>query len=204
MHKKILLKGLLYGGLWGIAEATLGYILHLIGFFTGFRSFSGFIMYPVGIFFMYYSFVETGSYYTILLTSFFSATIKLSNLFFPFLPYYHTINPSIAIILEGLSSYVFIRFFETKGFLKNILRFSIASLFWRTLFILTLTIIGENRIKNYLNFLFLESFVNGIIAGFMFDRMKNLKIAEFRLNPILFYSTGILTQILFAFLIWKF
>lgn len=202
--RKIFLKTLYYGAIWGILEATLGYVLHLISFYTGARSFSGLIMYPIGLFFMYKAFVDTRNYYSIFLISFICASIKLFNLFLPFVPYYHTINPAIAILLEGLSSYIFIRYFDVKGILKNILRFTASSMIWRVLFIIVLSLIDENRIKNYLNFILVESIINGLIIGLFVDRIKVSYSQRFRLNPFLLYPIGVLTQIFISFITWKF
>ncbi len=202
--KRIFLKSLYYGTIWGILEATLGYILHLVSFYTGIRSFSGMIMYPIGLFFMYKAFVDTRNYSSIFLTSFICASIKLFNLFLPFVPYYHTINPAVAILLEGFSSYVFIRYFEVKGIIKNILRFTASSIVWRVLFIIVLSLINENRIKNYINFVFFESIINGVIAGVFIEKIKASYSQRFRINPFLLYPAGILTQIFVSFIIWKF
>lgn len=204
MNKKIILKILYYGSIWGIVEATLGYVLHFVGFITGFNSFSGIIMYPIGLFFMYKVFVETKNYYSIFLTSFICASIKLFNIVLPFIPHYHSINPAVAILLEGLSSFVLIRYLNIQGILKNIIKFTFGSFLWRILFISFLTIIDENRITDYINFLLVDSVLNGLIIGLFVDKIKAISKDKYKLNPFVLYPIGVLTQIFISFIIWKF
>ena len=45
---KIAVVSLFWGALWGIAEATLGYLAHLISLIPGI---AGFIMFPIGFYF---------------------------------------------------------------------------------------------------------------------------------------------------------
>jgi hypothetical protein len=67
-----------WGGLWGIFEATVGYLLHLLPFSIGWL-----IWYPVACFFMFQVYRKTQRTEAIVLVGLLSASIKLLNLFLP-------------------------------------------------------------------------------------------------------------------------
>lgn len=102
MDKKAWLKVLYYGGIWGIAEATLGYALHAHPMFTTLKI-AGSIMFPIGVWCMYQAFRKTDRIQAAMLVSFIAAAIKSVNFLMPFT---NTINPIMAILLEGLTVYL--------------------------------------------------------------------------------------------------
>jgi hypothetical protein len=89
---------LFWGSLWGLAEATLGHILHLLRI----PGLAGFVMFPVGVFFMLKAYRDTWNLNTILATSIVAATFKLSNMLFPGTTPMDVFKPALAIICESL------------------------------------------------------------------------------------------------------
>jgi hypothetical protein len=87
----------IWGGIWGIFEVTVGYLLHLLPFKVGWL-----VWYPVASFFMLNVYRRTRKVSSILYIGFLSASIKLLNLFLPG-RIDRVINPAVSIILEALS-----------------------------------------------------------------------------------------------------
>lgn len=65
-----------WSSLWGIVEATLGYLLHKINF-----SFGGCIWFPLAFYFMDKIYRKTGNVQYILYGAIITSIIKLTNLF---------------------------------------------------------------------------------------------------------------------------
>ncbi len=103
MYKKNnLVSILVIGSFWGITEATVGYLMHLISLFT-FYGLSGIIMTMIAVYFMRMAYRTTGKVSSIFYVSIVAASIKLFDLALPFLPAAKTINPAIAILSESLA-----------------------------------------------------------------------------------------------------
>lgn len=103
MEKKMWFKVLHYGALWGIAEATLGYALHVLPIFDSLKI-AGSIMFPIGVVLMYQAFKRTNKTQAILLTAVVAAAVKSVNFLMP-VPN-AVLNPMIAIIAEGLGVFL--------------------------------------------------------------------------------------------------
>ncbi|OQX28508.1 MAG: hypothetical protein B0D92_08535 [Spirochaeta sp. LUC14_002_19_P3] len=110
MEKKMLYKVLHYGSLWGIAEATLGYVLHAVPFLFNMKI-AGAIMFPVGAYCMFMAFSKTDKTQAIFLTALVAAVIKSINFFMPSTYVY---NQIIAIIAEGLAVWLIMPVMFTK------------------------------------------------------------------------------------------
>ncbi len=88
-----------YGSLWGIAEASLGYILHAVPFLYSLKI-AGAIMFPIGALCMYLAFSKTSKPQAIFLTAVVAAAVKSINFLMPSTYVY---NQIMAIIAEGLA-----------------------------------------------------------------------------------------------------
>lgn len=84
-----------YGGLWGIVEATLGYLVHLTTIS------STIILLPLAFWFMTQVYKATEKVRSIIIISLISSSIKLLNLFTN-IRLDKVINPVISILLEGV------------------------------------------------------------------------------------------------------
>lgn len=103
-NKKFLNLVLFYGGLWGLAEATLGYLLHFLP--TGI---AGMIMFPVAFYFMFNLYKTTGIQSAVLMAGCVAAGIKLTGLAIPLPSLMSVINPAISILLESLVIFAFVK-----------------------------------------------------------------------------------------------
>lgn len=125
---------LIWGGLWGVVEATVGYVLHLLPFSVGWL-----IWYPLASFFMFQVYRKTGRAACITLVGILSASIKLFNLFLP-VSIDRVLNPACSILFESITMaaavFLLSRFFADR---KNHMLFAVSAVLcmntgWRTLY----------------------------------------------------------------------
>jgi hypothetical protein len=90
---------LFWGGLWGLAEATAGHLLHLMRV----PGLAGFIMFPFGLLLMSRAFGQSGKAGTIFLTAAVAAGLKLFDLLLPGADPMAAFRPALAILCEGLA-----------------------------------------------------------------------------------------------------
>lgn len=122
---------ILYGSLWGIFEATFGFLLHLQPFNIGWIFWS-----PVAFFLMHRAYIKTGKPCSILYVSLFAGLTKLINL--PISPRLDkVINPAMSIILEGIAMFIAVLVFEKK---YKLLKPIIYNMGWRSLYILYISL----------------------------------------------------------------
>jgi len=186
--KKHLLITLKYAAFWGIAEATLGYILHFIQFTTGLRDISGFVMFPIGLFFMLLAYRETGDEASIFYTGLFAGGIKLIDLFIPGLPKGATINPAMAIIIESGIVFAGMRYLKPS---RIVYYLPLLSPIWRTVFVLALSISPVSKgILNkghvaVLYFILIEGIVSGLLCIPVYKWIDTLRKPRIKLHPTL-------------------
>ena len=161
---------LFWGGLWGISEATVSYLLHLFA-----PGYGWVLYYPLAYAFMTGVFLQSGKTSSILWASALSAAIKLINLLMtPRIDY--VINPAVAILLEGLVMFCAIRFVpsQQKAFNRFLAMPLATSLAWRCLYLLYLAAMPAwirevsvlGKAGPMLNFLLLETAVNSAVIAF--------------------------------------
>jgi hypothetical protein len=174
---KIVWVSLFWGAMWGIAEATIGYLAHLIFVVPGI---AGFIMFPLGFYFMTRAYNATGKTGSLFMTAVVAANIKLLDLFLPGLSPIKTINPALSILMEALAVMIVLKLtavsrVETRRFrLREALAVSagwrLGFLFYSSL--LFLFAVSEEFIQmglvHILRFMLLESVINAlIIVGYL-------------------------------------
>ncbi|NMC56407.1 MAG: hypothetical protein GYA50_04210 [Eubacteriaceae bacterium] len=140
MNKKIILPVLFFGSLWGIAEAALGYLLHLIPFGV-----SGFIMFPIGFYFMYCAYKRTHDIKSIFFTGLVASAVKLIDLALPFMPVIKILTPCASIIFESFAVALSYKLFKSMQNRICICGIVSSSLGWRVMFLLlqyVLTLFG--------------------------------------------------------------
>lgn len=171
---------LLYGSLWGFAEATLGYLLHWILF-----PISGMIMFPIGFYFMKRAEKENEQSSSIFQVAVIAAVIKSVNLFMPNPMIYKALNPIFMILLQGCLVFVLLR----EDVLVDIKRVFAASFIWRVVFIgILLVEFGSPSNIYYLsggplraiNFLLINPAINTVVITLI--HKYSLK-GKFKLNP---------------------
>lgn len=88
---------ILYGAVWGLAEATLGYLLHFLPPIV-----AGLVMFPVAVFILMKAYRATGSRAVLILVGTAAAGIKAVDFMLPGMSVFKTINPIISIMFEAL------------------------------------------------------------------------------------------------------
>lgn len=91
---------LVFGSLWGLAEATAGHALHALRV----PGLAGFLMFPLGFFLMSLAAARAGRPYAAILTSAVAASVKLVDLLIPGVDVMAVLNPAQAILLQGLAA----------------------------------------------------------------------------------------------------
>jgi len=164
---------LLWGSLWGLAEATLGHVLHRIPI----PGIAGFVMFPIGVFFLVQAFKHSGKPSIIFLTALVAVNIKLIDLFLPVHSPFAVINPAVAMLCESFAVGLF---FSLKDFRKVLSRLDVIlgmALVWRLFYgVMTLSFgfifpvhnFAELGSAHFFGFFLLESSVNAILIYALF------------------------------------
>jgi len=95
---------LLYGSLWGLAEATLGHLLHAVRI----PGLPGLVMVPLAVWIMGRAAVRSRSAAAVLLAGGVAASLKLLDLVVPGTDLLALIRPVQAILLEALAGAVWV------------------------------------------------------------------------------------------------
>lgn len=106
-----LVSTLFWGSLWGIWEATVGYVVHLVHV----PGWPGLFMAPAAFYFMSRAFAETGKIEGVFSTACVAAGFKLLDLFIPGRGPQAVINPALAILFESLMLTCFYAFLRSPS-----------------------------------------------------------------------------------------
>lgn len=187
-NKKILII-LFFGGLWGIIEATFGYIIHFLP--TGFP---GMIMFPIAFYFMYTSYRKMGNQSAIFFTAIIAGLIKLSDLFIPLRSAMSAINPAVSIFLESLIVFAFVKIYNgNRIYLKSVAM----SLGWIVLFTFSQSLIFHpieglylTPVVKMISFLIMNAIVSGSIIGtyLKLEQNSDFSILKYNFNKISFVA----------------
>lgn len=180
MNKESLIKtvsvSLVFGSLWGISEAVLGYVLHMLPF-----GLMGFIMFPIGFFFMQKGYKFTQKASTVFYIGIVAAAVKLFDLFLPFLPTIKVVHPAASIIMEALAVTIAIRLFTKENGFFGIKGALSASIIWRVLFVIDSAILTNFGIPSNI-------FANGIWS------ISQYILVEGIINALIIYAYSKLTE----------
>lgn len=174
MKDKIFIKNwqqvLFYGSIWGILEATIGYVLHLMPALI-----SGSIMFPVASLIMAIAYKQTKDRSVVMNMAALACAIKLVNLFVPGAMAIKVINPSIAIVIEGFAVALVMPYIFSKKKLQLPITALGASIGWKAVFVLIM---------------FGESYITGIVPTYLqsFDALFQFVIVTGGLSAILTFA----------------
>jgi hypothetical protein len=169
-----------YGALWGSIEASLGYLLHLF-----FVPFTGFLMFPIGAYFMRRGSVETDDRRSAFYIALVAALIKCVDFLVPGIPHIKVINPVIGILLQGIAVSLVLGLSSKNLFAKAL---SISFL-WRCGFIAILLMeslsgapmrLLESGLMGISRYLLLDSLVNGVL---IYGMVKGFVVKPIRVKP---------------------
>ncbi len=150
--KAILTTVVFFGALWGLVEATLGYGLQFLPHLV-----SGSVMFPIGAVILFYTYKQTGSKRAVFFVGVIAAAIKAVNFFTPGLPAIKTYNPMIAILMQSFFIALLVPLFEKRTIKSILAGFLVASIGWRLVFLLNITV--NNALTGY-PFAQLQSFAS--------------------------------------------
>lgn len=94
-----------WGALWGLTEATLGSLFHIVPWIAGF------FMFPIAFYFMKKALNDSRRLSAIFYTAAVAAGVKLTGLLFPFQNPATVINPAASIMMEALAVMLFFKVF---------------------------------------------------------------------------------------------
>ncbi len=178
---------LFFGGLWGIIEATLGYMLQLMPPLV-----SGFVMFPIATLILTMAYLKTRSIQSLFMIGLLAAAIKGINLFFPIFPW-KTINPMAAIIIETLVLASVMVYIVKKSPRTSFIAILSASLVWRGLYLgymgLQYAFTGflHDSLTSFnavLTFIVLHGLISGFIAVGVYLSMRIIHRAPSFNKPI--------------------
>lgn len=209
--KKIVMYALFFGGLWGIVEATLGYLLNLSTL-----GLSGCIMFPIGFYILRKGYKHTNEISVIYYSTIIASIIKLFNLFMPISHPVKVINPAFAILLEGLSVAVLVSYTVKSNKKITALNALATSLSWRAIYLIDTFILFYINIPSrmiqkgpneyLLNFIIINSIANALII-LLIDKLEE-KGLDFKIKPsfikpataICSFTLAITTQLFFTYI----
>lgn len=198
-----------WGALWGIFEATVGYLLHLLPFSAGWL-----VWFPTACFFMGNAYRKTGSAVSVLFVGMLSASVKLLNLFLPG-RIDRVINPAISIVCEALAMGAVLALMSKRPGRKrastwvNALGALAINTSWRALYILYLLLLAPEWMReisvlrsmdSFLTFFLAQNLGSSAVAffGWVFARILykpvdavERRLASLRGSPVLRVSVAV-------------
>lgn len=148
MHKDLKTLAIIVscGALWGLVEATLGFVLH-----QGLATITGLILFPIGFFWMRLGQRSSGWQGAPMAIAAIAALVKLVDLLVPGTPWIKVINPAVAILMEGALVLVFFGGMAASGSVSgwwaNAWRAATASFGWRGLYLIYLGVLATFGFK---------------------------------------------------------
>lgn len=170
--KRVILNVIFFGAIWGILEATLGYVLHWMP-----NMIQGGIMFPIGAILMFWAYRNTNSKTAIIYVGLIAAMIKAVNFLMPYPMALKIYNPMISIMIQALVIFATVLVFEKKTFPVQVGAAMLSSLVWRSLFIvnqvINRAIIGETHDQlassdALLSFIFINAIFEILLLGALF------------------------------------
>ncbi len=198
-----------WGGVWGLVEATLGYILHQFSLSIGWL-----LWFPLAFYFMNKVYKRTKSPGSILCVSFTAALIKLIDFLLP-TRIDRIINPAVSILLEGLIVFVIFKVIEQKNdfFRFKYLEILAASIGWRLLYIAYILLMPEyffsisplRAADPFLRFFILGSITNSFIIYAYIkitERINEREVKEKQVKEVGWFSRALLSFSMLALAVY--
>lgn len=190
MEKRKLLKLasqiVFFGAIWGITEATLGYLLHFLP-----PTIAGIIMFPIAVFILVKAFKATGSRTSLIFVGVVAAGIKAIDFALPGMMSFKIINPMISIVMESLLVAAVYPLLKKADWKSRLAGSMAASAGWRAGYVLYMTVqfLITGFVSNYIasaaaavNFVILNGILSGalVMGVLMIEPKLTLKTVKFR------------------------
>lgn len=163
---------LFWGALWGVAEATLGFVLHAAA--AAMPGIQGFVMFPIAFCLMAGAVSTSARPGSAFAAACVAAAVKLTDFLVPGAMPLRVLNPAAAILMEGLAVWGVMAWMKRRGTAPDIRHALVASLLWRALFLGDQGVLAglaipaglaTNGLAASLRFLLLEGAVNALLIG---------------------------------------
>jgi len=192
---------LFWGATWGLAEATLGFVLHL----APAPGLAGAVMFPVGAWCMVRATRAAGSPAAALALGPVAAALKILDLALPGADPFAVANPAAAILLQALAVGAILRLWPVEKGRLGAMTGLAAAIGWRAAYALLLAAVAslaplrgvlDHGAAGMSRFLLLEGVVNALLIGQFMEFDRRLSVRRPRLsaspNPI---AAGALTAL---------
>lgn len=181
-----------WGALWGIFEATVGYLLHMLPVKIGWM-----VWYPVACFFMAGAYRKTRSTASIFWVGLLCASVKLLNLLLP-VRVDKVINPAISIVFEAITMaaavYLVNRFLSGK--LRSVWQAGVCALGmntgWRLLYALYLLVLVPDWMREISVISSMEKMIPHFITQNLLTSL--LLLAGYQLRSFIFKPVDIVSR----------
>ncbi|WP_409229299.1 hypothetical protein [Gudongella sp. SC589] len=203
--KKKWLSIIFWGSIWGIAEATLGHVLHMVS--MALPGLPGFVMFPVAFFFMRKVYLENRKPQAVFYAAAIAAGIKLVDFLVPGSIPLRIVNPAISILMEGLAVAMVFAYVNSRDKKFGFMESFFSGLLWRGMWVVYLVAISLFNLPAELvtsgplialRFLIMESLVN---AALIFVQLKFISpVGSTNRRPVFVYGAfliALLLQIVF-------
>ncbi len=132
---KIIVRVIAFGALWGLLEATLGYVLHLVHDYL-----PGLVMPAIGAAILVRLYKTTPNRTAVFAVGVIAAAIKAVDFLIPAMNPLRVANPMLSILMESLALAVLIPFFANAGAWRRVELQFYASFAWRLVFLAAVAI----------------------------------------------------------------
>ncbi len=196
MNKRLLSEILFFGALWGIIEATLGYVLHLVPV----PFLAGTIMFPIAVAILLQAHRRTDSRQAVFAIGVVAASIKSVNFLTP-MNQWGIINPMIAIVLETLLVVAAVHLLTDERVRTSLAAFFGVSLGWRLLYTgwFTIQLIATGflaeqiaAISTFTLFVVIHGAISAFAAFGLHKGLSRVRITRFDIHPIAASATLVL------------
>ncbi len=170
-NTRLIISILFFGSIWGIAEATLGHLLHLLNISI---LWSGAIMFPIAAYILLKAYAVLRSKMSLFYIGIVAATIKAFDFLLPFRSAFKIINPMVSIVFESLLVVALVGMFDKDDLKNKMLAMPLASVAWRGAYLLYMGIqyLATGFVSDYLvSFEAAISFtvLYGVLSGIILD-----------------------------------
>ncbi|MDX1358274.1 MAG: hypothetical protein R3232_05545 [Clostridia bacterium] len=176
-----------FGALWGITEATLGFLLHFLP-----PTIAGIVMFPIAVFILVKAYKATGSRTALIFIGFVAAGIKAVDFLVPGMMPFKIINPMISIVMESMIVAVAYPMIKRTGWKTKLAGGLVTSIGWRLGYVLYMGVqfLITGFVSKYIstagefiNFVLLNGILSGLLAFLAVAVEPKLAVNKLKFRP---------------------
>ena len=185
---KIAAQIVFFGAIWGITEATLGFLLHFLP-----PTVAGIVMFPIAAFILVKAYKATGSRSSLVFVGFIAAGIKAVDFLIPGVMSFKIINPMISIVMESLLVAAVYPLLNKMDWKKKLAGGLTASIGWRAGYVMYMAIqfLITGFVSKYIgtagefiNFILINGVLSGAIAFLVIAAEPKLVFGKLKFRPV--------------------